>query len=60
MDEQFFGRGLEETIELQRQFNELENLMYRQVKMSASEDPFERIKQIMDDLLTEHGKRADK
>jgi hypothetical protein len=57
-----FRRGLEDTLEIQRRFNELDHLMWRQVQLNASEDPIERVRQItalqsefkqsVDELLT--------
>lgn len=47
MNETMFGKGLADAIEIQRQFNELDRLMMRQIQLSGSEDPFERISQIV-------------
>lgn len=46
MDYEMYGGGLIDVIDLQRRFNELDLLMQRQIRLSASEDPLERIRQI--------------
>lgn len=58
MDDPMLGRGLEDAIEIQRQFNELDRLMQRQIRLSGSEDPFERIRQITE-AQAEFRKRVD-
>lgn len=41
-----YNHGLEDTLELQRRWNELVRLTREQIRQSASEDPFEQIRQI--------------
>ena len=63
IDGKNYGRGLSDAIETQRRFNALDHLMWRQVRLSAGENPDDRIKHIMetkaefrarvDDLLKE-------
>lgn len=45
-DTEYHGHGLIDTLEIQRRFNELDLLIQKQVRESASDDPFERIRQI--------------
>jgi hypothetical protein len=52
------GQGLERTVEIQRQINQLDSLMHRQIRLSASEDPLERIRQI-NQTKREFAKRVD-
>ena len=64
-----FGRGMDDAVEIQRRFNELDRIMFLQVQMSTSEDPFERIAQIaaaqaefregVDALLAARAKRKE-
>jgi len=55
----YFEQGLEDVLEVQRRFNELDRLMWRQVQLNASEDPFERIRQITE-AQVEFRRQVDK
>jgi hypothetical protein len=57
MDNDNYGHGLRDVLELQRKFNELELLMQRQIRLSASEDPVERLRQIAE-TMKQHTARA--
>lgn len=41
-----WGNGIVDAIDIQRQFNEFEAHIARQIRLSGSEDPFERVRQI--------------
>jgi hypothetical protein len=58
MDEEY-GHGLADVLEIQKRFNELDCLMWRQQLLGAGENPNDRLKHIME-TREEFSRRVDK
>ena len=48
MADEPYGRGLVDTMEIQRRWNEADRLLQEHVRRCASEDPTERMRQILE------------
>ena len=53
-----FDHGMEEVLDIQRRFNELDRLMFLQQRMSAATNPEERLREMMM-TREEFSKRVD-
>lgn len=50
VDDDHFGHGLSELLELQRQANETHDLMFRHMQLTAPEDPVERLRRLVKEI----------